>query len=207
MIDNKKIVVVNRTQSPTINKSKERFFGRLSILVLIAIICVVGYLLWKVVKVFGLIYLGIWFLLGFYVVLKKKKFVFKVGTTPRQGAQEILKQFKVKDKDVDEAKVKGVLMLVMFVAFVFCLITTLFLLCFALDSDYQIFPVNLLGFAAFLLMTFKTLYYLGMVFTITQKLDEEVKPPSFRKNLLNWVRLLVVNAYIACIFLILFGII
>lgn len=206
MIDNRKIVVVNRTQSPTsTSKSKEGFFGLLSILVLIAIIGVVGYLLWKIIKVVGLVYLGIWFLGSFYVVLKNKRFAVKVGITPLQYAKESLESCKV--KDINEDKAKGFLVFLMFLAFAACFIATFFLLRFSLDSDYQIFPVNLLGLVVFLLMASRTLFYLRRMFNITQKLDEEIKPLSFEKKLLNWTRLLVVNTYVACIFLTLFGII
>jgi len=187
-----------------VNKNKAKVYKLVYVLLFLVLVCTGVFLIWKGIKFLGLVYLGFVVFSWMKDIVWKKSNLKNKEMTVRELMSETLRKSN-KDIDIGEEEIvrwaKVVKAVLVFLGF----LTFFFLLIFALDKNYQFFPMNILGFFSTGLMFFVFCKFAKL--NIADYLDKKVgEEDVFWKKCLKWLRVIVVNLYILGLYAKVFGI-
>lgn len=207
---NPKVVIV-APQVNTESKPKNKLFSRLSLLVLIVIALIALYLFWKASQIIGFAFFVFMFFSTIIEWVKGENLLYNyVGINYKDAFISLTNGDRQKKglpkREFTDKEVLNIFFKVFAFSFVFKIIYAFFVLCFALDPKYQMFPLNILGLLTFLVCFKRIFNSWCWLYNCKAKMEEIIVRKTFRKRFFKFMLSLICQVYVLCVFLVFFGI-
>lgn len=178
--------------------------GVIMVILVIALIAIVLFFLFGVIvlKKMGLLYLGFFSVANIALLLRERRYRVKDGDgTYFENVSMVVRQ-KI---PAGVEKIREKIYIFHGTWFMLHMIATICIFLHAKNPKYHMFPLTYLGVAAFILMAVQTYLSFQRLAKIGVDMHKPVIKASIRMRIFNLVSFLVVYAYIAWLFAVLFG--